>query len=697
MPESAADLAKLVKLAKRIAELVNAPRSIVRQLFDTVVTERKLEAPNSFLHAVLLGQIRLSRAGNAELNPAKDGDALALALLALGGRQEMAGLLSSAIALGLFDRAGDANPAGRRDLVWRKIISILGHRTRTATRPDVIVRAVPHGGVVGRAQTVIDMGGTWTNPEALHPAIVLAMRRICRIRAVRADSSVNVGSGLLIGPAAVLTNWHIVEGVPEKLPSPNLLAIQFQISRSGHPNGQAPYHFTAAEWLIAHQPMGNLLPPQPIFVRADGETRPWWEDAAMQAAWAQTLASSLDFAIIRLKEPLGLERGYYDLTQTPGYGNLGDLAFSLIGSCHAFHYPGNQDLSFSSGSFEYAATSSPNRIFHKANTTPGSSGGLLLDSNGQPVALHHAGYDTNGQGSDTIPNVGGDMAINGAIPLATIYTALSEDEKEKVKAPGKMFLVNGSLVDRRPVFGRQNLIDKVDAVAKGDLKRFLQIMVLDGLPAKPGKTFTVDILRTLLPPPKDVFVVLTPDKIKESGVETAELILKEAVPGIETAFEGASNTTEAAFFADNLIEEFSAQLKARLPGKRLWLVIDELDVKHIPDTSGRTFLDILYSKLSEIPELRIVLIGLKSVLASVPTAQLELCPLGPDEFRDLANIVERWLDQKGLGNKGIHPQVGMLLAKFMTSAAGGTPTLEELSNFVRRHLDGPLDDFLGRV
>lgn len=692
---SSTSLEKLCGAAQRIGSLVKVSRLTARQLFDELVAERQLSTPTSFLHAVIAGQMRLRNANLAEMDPAVDREAIGLALLALGGTTEIAALMSSAISLGLFDSGDEATRSREREAAWTEIRTLLELDAGNPVPEGGAASAFPQRGVSGAPQAVTDVNGTWTNPDVLHPAIMRALRRMCKIKVAVGNGRPITGSGLLVGPNAVLTNWHVVSDLPRPLGSQNQLTISFPISRSGHPSRRShDNHYADEEWLIAHSEMGHLQPVAPLVNSVDGEI-PWWEDEGSRRTWAAGLAGNLDFAIIRIKDPLGLDRGFYDLSKLRGSDDIEELEEVLGGSCHAFHYPGNQSLCFSSGSFRYAGSTRPNRVFHNANTTPGSSGGLLLDHNGEPVALHHAGYGLTGNVGDVLTNTAGEpIAINGAIPLATIFKSLPPEKFDEIRRPSQRALVNGCLVDQRPVFGRNGLIKAVDAIASGREKRFLQIDFVEGLPKRPGKTFSVDILMALFPSPKDTFVRLTPEQLKEEGIATARLILAEAVPG-KVMPHPEANTTEAAYYLDHLVPKFADAVAEEFGDRRLWLVLDELDRMDIPASGGRAFLNALYSKITDIPSLRVVFIGLNTQLPSVPVELVALCPLNNDEIGDVTTMVDNWLWRRGLEERGIMPEVSKMLAQLMISASGEDISLESISQFAQRHVTKPLAALLG--
>lgn len=663
MDEAPLSSQEFAEAARIIGRWVQAPRLAFRQCYDVILSDlADAGLPRSFLHALLLAQRQLDPGPIEVFNPAIDQNAYALAFLALRDRNSALEVAIAMVALGMFDPPATTDQVSRakqREQIASEIRSALGFPgalapLRSHIRPH---RANP--------EAILDPNLTWIDPGLLDPAILLACRRICRITSRDRDWKVITGTGFLIGPSAVMTNWHVIEALqlhyPEKL-EPGYLKIEFDYLRSGLPSANKTQVDVRLEnWLIEKSEMGILDPP--------GAVPGWWHDKNQRKNWQEAVKENLDFAVLALDSAPGEQRGWYDLTKiSPAAPN---------GSCHVFHHPSGQTMAITQGSIVYADGPKAVRIFHNVSTHGGSSGGLLVDDIGVPSALHYAGDEAAG--------------LNIAIPLAAIRNAIPPAVMSRIADESILSLPRGSLQGGQPVFGRRELIHSIDAVANGD-RRILWVKPPEKSFKRPGKTFSIDILKDLRPPPHNLYIELTADRVRAGGVEMVELILDSLSPGLANGLPtaGDSGTTETAFFENQLIDALQQRIARHFPTSRIWLIIDDLDVHSLPDAGGRRFLDVLYRRVRDIEQLRIVLVGLKVALPGIPDEVLRPSPIDGAEMSDLAELVQQWLNLRGMRDKPIGPKGMRLLGEALVSLAGADAPLESLAKITRDHLANPL-------
>jgi hypothetical protein len=672
--------------ARAAAELIRAPRLAFRQFFDDIVEERRLAAPTSFLQAVALST-RGPGGSSVPLDPKKDHDAIALALLALGSRRAIVSVMASAIAAGLADNADVAPAAAQdgRDEKWRLLRDRLGLHAQ-GLAPSTGDDEAHFVAQRASAEAIIDTSSTWVDPMALHPALLLASRRVCRVIAV-IDGVPTLGTGVLIGPSMVLTNWHVVKDLETRIDDPRALTVEFDVMRSGQPSLRPVVFGAKPEWRVAYREMGALEPGDDAAWNnpTTGKREPWWTNREIRKDWAKSVGDKLDFAVIELDGAPGDARGWYDLSSVEPAINAG--------ACFAFHHPGKQPLTLTAGTIPFIVGSPPLRVFHKANTVRGSSGGLVVDDKGLPIALHHAGYESGLSFAEDDSR----YAVNAAIPLEAIARTLDRAVLDRIRASRTRRLPRACLDGSRPVFGRGELFAAVGDLTEGR-KSVLQIRAPETV-IKPGKSFTVEILRALLPPPDDLFVPLTIDNLKASGYDTAAYILDRLVPNASATLvrSGDADTTQDAYYANRLVPALFDALSKNFSGRRVWLVLDELDVTRIGETGGRLFLDNLYRRIKEAPQLRLVLIGLQSLLPSIPADQLVDCPIRADEIGDLPALFERWLAERGLRNRPVDPAATRLMVRALASIAASETPLQTLAELTEKHLARPLAEFLGET
>lgn len=675
----AQDQSQLFDTARSVAQTFTCPRPEFRQFYDTVVRSLgRSDLPRSFMQALLVAGRRSVRARLPARDPGDDRDAFTLALFALGSRDAVANLAMAAVAEGLCDPSGvdAAERAGARTRAADTVRSAMGYRGAGLMPPPPTAGLQPQR---AQAEAITDPNSTWTSPQALYPGVLLAVRRLCRVKALDAANKPVTGTGFLIGPSAVLTNWHVIRDVVGRA-KPGI-EILFDHVRPGAYAAVVERYEVSEVWLPSSSIMGPEAPP--------GAAGAWWMNQVDRAAWQALLTDCLDYAVIALKGAPGRQRGWYDLAAAP--------SVTTGGSCWGFHHPAGQGQTIGAGSFVFVDGAEPVRAFHDLPTVGGSSGGLILNDEGRPVALHHAALgDDKIRPDGTWPRVPQDV-VNVAVPLAAIAAKMG-DKLDAFQSEGRFAPPRGCLDGRRPLFGRADLLSAIETLV-GGARRVLWVKPPEtGAKKKPGKSFSTQVLKALLPPPGHIFVEFTADQVKASGRDMAELILKALAPAVPVTLpqpeEGG--TTETAYFENHLVTVLRDTIKSEFAGRTIWLVIDDLDVHNLTDAGGRRFLDVLYKRVEDIPQLRIVLIGLKVALPSIPETTLRPSPIELD-LNDPAKVrkqFEDWLLVRGAAHVGIDPKVLKMLSEVAVSFAGEEAPLEGLARFATEFLDKPLNGLL---
>jgi V8-like Glu-specific endopeptidase len=221
--------------------------------------------------------------------------------------------------------------------------------------------------------------------------------RTCRI-----EYPVNtaVGSGWLVGPDLMLTNWHVID---QALPGGARRAdeyvcrFDYAVTADGTQGG-TEVRF-APNWCV------DASPPSPYELgTGDGGAS----------------ADTLDYALVRLagaagnqKSPLGTPRGWVALQGNEALPAASDIVMVL-------QYPDGLPVKLALG--DVSGSDSAMRFFHTADTKGGSSGALVVNAALSPVGLHHAGDLQYHRGRIGAPEK------NQAVPLGPIV--------QKLKAKG---------------------------------------------------------------------------------------------------------------------------------------------------------------------------------------------------------------------------------------------------------------------
>jgi hypothetical protein len=183
---------------------------------------------------------------------------------------------------------------------------------------------------------------------------------VCR---VEMPEGTGIGTGFLVGPSAILTNWHVAKILEQKNLRPEQAGVRFDYATGPDgitvPAGQ--FYPFAADWLI---------------------------DSSLEI--------DLDFAVMRVtSEPgtqkdaqTGESRGWLDYS--PHEFVIGEIQLILQ---HQLAAP----LNLSAG-IVTAVNNLHKRVTYTANTMGGSSGSPVFTLGWRVVALHHCGQRTGNMG-----------------------------------------------------------------------------------------------------------------------------------------------------------------------------------------------------------------------------------------------------------------------------------------------------------
>jgi hypothetical protein len=311
---------------------------------------------------------------------------------------------------------------------------------------------------------------------------IAALRRTCRILCGDAK-----GSGFLIGPHLVLTNWHVVK---------SMLESDGSIKKDSHL--QMKFEFDALTRADGGIEKIERVRPEPGWLVASSSAHPSEiasggrnDTGSPFPLNPNDLEAHLDFAIVALDGTPGYDRGYYELDPNLWPENGTDLDL--------FQHPNGRPMSYLTGQFQrpdvFADNDKPPRILHDVNTLPGSSGGLCLNLASQAVALHQAGYSFH-DGVDEDGRPAQIANINAAVPLARIAGAAGAKVKERIASAPRTARVGPKGV---PILGRRKFQLLIDAAIRGAIRVIVIQTSFDPNTNKArekiGKSFTTCIMK----------------------------------------------------------------------------------------------------------------------------------------------------------------------------------------------------------
>jgi hypothetical protein len=464
-------------------------------------------------------------------------------------------------------------------------------------------------------------------------AFSLAARRLCLIK-VEDGPSKSQGTGFLVGPQTVLTNYHVVadliDTVTGKARDGSAAKISCKFETLTETMGRS--YAVVEDWLIDFSPV-DLNPGPP------GAPPP--------------AKKHLDYCAIRLHGAPGRERGWYDLSSTGALDAETDAFFVFQ---HPHGVPQRAAV---------ATNTIPEDDFlrHNAWTAPGSSGGLCLDNRFRPIAMHQGSQTDGDAGAVPSPN------RKRAIRLAAIREAAKDIVQPNPKYDKITALSDGSAA----VIGRDATQSTLRMMAEGG---GTHILVIRGEPQS-GKSFSSPLLRDSIPGDQRIIITLTAGELPADARDLAKQILRQAgmaeADVKRTLAPQATLTTSAATVA----EVFALLKRALLDiagagttqGKLMWLLIDDLDKVNLPQIGSRTLLDHIYSDPELTAIMRIVLIGLSDVLLNVKagTIATEVLPTPEQvEPREIEDCLGRLLTDSG---KATSAENASLQARIIVGAA----------------------------
>ena len=456
-------------------------------------------------------------------------------------------------------------------------------------------------------QSIVDVKRGFTDGVQITQRALNAMRRSCFILTQERDANGKwkdkdeLGSGFLVGPHLVMTNYHVIKSL---------------LSQDGTPLQHGPKLACRFDY---HHDQRAIVPKKTY--RAQTKEPGWLVHAQESlpmgvAETKENLAAHLDYAIIRLQGRPGDQRGFYGFDEMPRVPLPND-------PIEVWQFPQGQPISAMSGSCLPAPSrlgfndpSLAPRIYHDVNTLPGSSGSLILGDDKTPVALHDAGFKSTSTG---------DERRNRGIPLRFVLDDAKSFVTEELRQVRQK--TGWHPVRRTPILGRNLLQDHIFAALTGKAK-IITVLTrrADDLTRVPriGRSYTLDILESCVPEADNHIIALQASKIDPDAFLTAGRIVEAIMPDKIAELPNPSDeTTVDADINGPLVNATITALKAAAGNKRIWLLIDDLDRHEIgTQWPSSNYLIALYRRMANEPRMRVVLTGLPKRLVGLSDASM---------------------------------------------------------------------------
>lgn len=235
--------------------------------------------------------------------------------------------------------------------------------------------------------------------------------QVCRIE-IKMDGGMGYGTGFLVGPDTILTNYHVLASVIGEQVKPDrvLFRFDYKVLEDGTTiNSGTIYRLAKQNWLIDHSEYSSV-------------------DEMVDPGGALPELDKLDYVLVRLdgapgdspvsaaaKSEARLRKWIEVTDQKPSLDS--DTALLIV------QHPEGEPLklAFDSESI-IGVNSNRTRVRYRTNTEEGSSGSPCFNANWDLVALHHSG-DPN---FEKLHKAG----YNEGVPIDMIYGLLKQRGKE---------------------------------------------------------------------------------------------------------------------------------------------------------------------------------------------------------------------------------------------------------------------------
>jgi hypothetical protein len=227
---------------------------------------------------------------------------------------------------------------------------------------------------------------------------------VCRIEYPELEPH---GTGFLVGPDLVLTNYHVIESLHRGTVEANQAVCRFdyKVLHDGISVGPGKPYGLANDWLVDHS----------LYSTHDFEVQPTGEVAG----------DELDYALLRISTRVGGDRVAGEVQAFAGRNwiQVPQAApdFKQAPALYVVQHPDGKPMQIALDSNAVIAATAT-RVRYTTTTEPGSSGSPCFNARWDWVAVHHSGdpkYWTEGKKPD----------YNQGIPVTAIISLLKQRGK----------------------------------------------------------------------------------------------------------------------------------------------------------------------------------------------------------------------------------------------------------------------------
>lgn len=329
------------------------------------------------------------------------------------------------------------------------------------------------------------------------------------------EAKTQFGTGFLVGPDLILTAFHVIEPIlngngASKPDTRHAVYFDYRDEPKIHGAGAQAEHYRRVTFADKWYVHGSPHYPQ------DGLVEPTEENGLMQV-----LAANLDFALIQLASPVGIEavsagggplRGWIDI---PKIGPILGVQSRVIIVQHAGGEPQQLD-------FGLLQKRSEPRFWYDTETDQGTSGAPCLSRELALIGVHNAEF---------VP-----LRINQGIPISVIQKQIAERielSKQSIvrpQEPPRLWNLAPEGAMPRLLFGRSTFLQWItEARAEFPARRADRFYAADAPDVGVGKSFSIEVLRRILLGETDQRLIAfgTPDEMLPMRVEDMIRVLAD--------------------------------------------------------------------------------------------------------------------------------------------------------------------------
>src|SRR6185369_15381721 len=309
-----------------------------------------------------------------------------------------------------------------------------------------------------------------------------------------------VGSGFLIAPDLVMTNYHVIEPFLEVLPDGTIgpresgEKIFFFFDYLWEPAPKAPFG------AVKHAGLAVQAAEKDWLVYARGRL-PFDGTLQCAARSVQDVDNRYDYAVIRLARPVGSLPVRPSGGPDRGWLLLPGEELDLLGGQKrviVFQHPGKAPQQFDIG--EYVRMDlSGTRVWYSVSTAKGSSGGAAVDTEGRLFTLHNAEVEEEPEGKHLNQGVRIDYIAKDLAAKVPAWQVIPLPDE----APLAFWSLSDDPLAPQPIIGRTRFRENVQAMmgmmgmtgTAGTAAE--RLLVVSGPPGS-GRRFSVHLLRRTL-------------------------------------------------------------------------------------------------------------------------------------------------------------------------------------------------------